>query len=351
VVIRKLTIGHIRESFEKVKYILLSEIYEKGVKLKYICPNGHKHSILWGNWQQGNRCPVCAGQGKPDIADIRNEFEQEGFELLTKVYINSRAKLEYICPNGHRHSISYVAWKRGQRCAICAGIKKLTIEFIKSEFEKEGWICTSTEYINSHSKLNYICPNGHHGSIVWSNWQQGKRCPQCSGNVKKTIEFIRTILAKEGYTVLSTEYINAHSKLLVECPKGHRYYVTWNNWRNGKRCPSCTSSVSKWELEVKEYIKGLGVSFVPNSQDILTNKITGKNLELDIWFPDLNKAIECNGLYWHSKTKVVERDRIKSVLCKEKNIDLLILEDEDWIDNRSFCKDKIENFITTKGVV
>ncbi|MCK4529039.1 hypothetical protein KAW18_16865 [candidate division WOR-3 bacterium] len=347
----RLTIEYIRESFEKAKYILLSEIYEKGVKLEYICPNGHRHSTLWGNWQQGYRCPYCAGQNKPDITSIKSEFEQEEFVLLTEVYVNNRTKLEYICPNGHRHSISYGAWQQGQRCPYCQRNAKLNLEYIKFAFEKEGWVCTSEEYINSHSKLDYICPNGHIGTIQWGNWQQGKRCPQCSGNVKKTIEFIGDVVSNDGYSMLSTEYVNAHSKLYVECPKGHRYYVTWNNWRNGRRCPSCTSAVSKWESEVKGYVESLNISFLSNNQSILINDFTGKNLELDLWFPQLNKAIECNGLYWHSVEKVVKRDKIKLELCKEKSIDLLILNDEEWENNKPSCKNKIDNFIVVKEVI
>lgn len=348
---RKLSIEYVRKSFEKDGYVLLSQEYDYHTRLYYVCPKGHRHSTLWGNWQRGCRCPYCNGQNKPIIADIKYEFEQEGFILLTELYINNRAKLKYVCPKGHRHSISYTAWKRGQRCAYCQGNAKLDLEFIRSEFIKEGYVLISKKYINTHSKLEYVCPKGHVGAIEWSNWQQGKRCLGCSGNLKKTVQFISDVMKDEGYSLLSTEYINAHSKLYVECPKGHRYYVIWNNWRNGKRCPSCTSAVSKWEAEVKDYIRGLDVSFLSNDQSILMNRLTGKNLELDIWFPQLNKAIECNGNYWHSVGKVIERDKIKLTLCKEKNIDLLILNDMEWEKNKSACRSKIEKFIMIKGGV
>lgn len=346
----RLSIEYIKEDFEKDEYMLLSDTYDKNVKLEYICPNGHRHSMLWSNWQQGCRCPSCAGQSKPVIVDIKNEFKQERFTLLSNEYINNRVKLKYICPNGHRHSISYFAWQRGQRCPYCQGNAKLKIKYIKSLFEEEDYILLTKVYKGCKQKLKYICPKGHRGAIRWSNWRQGKRCLQCSGNVKKTIDLIKNVVAEEKYTILSTKYINAHSKLYVECPKGHRYYVTWNNWRNGRRCSSCTSAVSKWESEVKKYVESLNVVFLSNSQEVLVNEFTGKKMELDLWFPQLNRAIECNGIYWHSAEKAVKRDEIKSALCKKKNIDLLILKDLEWEKNKSMCKDKIEEFITVKEV-
>ena len=59
--------------------------------------------------------------------------------------------------------------------------KKLTYEFVKSQFEKEGYTLLSKEYINSDTKLDYRCPNKHKHSITWSNWKSGWRCPTCKG--------------------------------------------------------------------------------------------------------------------------------------------------------------------------
>lgn len=61
-------------------------------------------------------------------------------------------------------------------------MKKLTIEFVKESFEKEGCILLSTEYIGAHFKLDYICPQGHQHNIRWHDWQQGHRCQACAIN-------------------------------------------------------------------------------------------------------------------------------------------------------------------------
>jgi len=58
---------------------------------------------------------------------------------LTKVYKNNSQKLNYICPNGHKHKISWANWRQGRRCPYCVGLTKLTIEFVRKAFEKEEY--------------------------------------------------------------------------------------------------------------------------------------------------------------------------------------------------------------------
>ncbi|KKN59903.1 hypothetical protein LCGC14_0537280 [marine sediment metagenome] len=59
-------------------------------------------------------------------------------------------------------------------------MKKLTYEFIKSEFENENYQLLSDDYINARIKLDYICPKGHRHSITWNRFQSGRRCWYCA---------------------------------------------------------------------------------------------------------------------------------------------------------------------------
>ena len=237
---KKLTYEFVKGQFEKEGYVLLSGGYVNCYsKLDYKCPNGHEHSIAWTNWQMGRRCPYCVGLGKPTIEFIKSEFEKEGYTLLTKKYINNFQKLEYICPEGHQHSIIWSSWEQGHRCPYCAGVAKPTIEFIISEFEEEGYTLLSTEYINCEQKLNYICPNKHKHNISWDKWKQGCRCFYCFGTVKKTIGFIKLEFEKEGYILLTKKYINNRQKLSYICKNNHKYSITWRGWSSGRRCPQC----------------------------------------------------------------------------------------------------------------
>jgi len=111
---------------------------------------------------------------------IKRNFEDEGYTLLSNKYINSDQKLKYICPQGHSHTIRARHWVRGIRCPYCDGQGKLTLEFVKDEFKKEKYILLATKYINARTKLNYICSKGHYNNIAWHHWKSGYRCPECA---------------------------------------------------------------------------------------------------------------------------------------------------------------------------
>ena len=54
--------------------------------------------------------------------EVKKSFENRGYELISNEYINSETKLEYICPL-HRdkgvQTIDYQHFKRGQGCRFC----------------------------------------------------------------------------------------------------------------------------------------------------------------------------------------------------------------------------------------
>lgn len=242
---KKLSIEYIRYEFEKEGYKLLTEKYINNTqKLNYICPNNHKYNISWGSWKQGRRCYYCGitksiSKRKESLEFIRSEFAKENYKLLTIEYINCNQKLDYICPKGHKHSISWSNWQQGQRCPYCYGNVRLTINFIRSEFAKEGYTLLTEEYKNAKQKLNYICPEGHKHSITWTNWYAGFRCFYCFGNIKLNIKFIKFEFEKEGYVLLTNQYINSKQKLKYMCPNGHLAEIVWGGWQQGKRCWKC----------------------------------------------------------------------------------------------------------------
>ena len=128
------------------------------------------------------------------------------------------------------------------------GKKKLEIEFIRSEFEKEGYMLLTKEYINCKQKFEYICLEEHRHSTSWSNWRAGSRCPYCAGQGKPDIKVIRKFFESEGYELLSDKYVNDSGKLVYKCSVGHIHSMRWGNFRHGKRCPEC--GIVKQALQV-----------------------------------------------------------------------------------------------------
>lgn len=122
--------------------------------------------------------------------------------------------------------------------------KRLTIEFVKSEFEKEGYKVLSESYTNSKQNgINYKCPNGHNSSISWANWRNGSRCRTCFFTaIRKDPKLIYDSIESEGYIILSPlpETYSNKSKFMVSCDKGHVYETSSNKWQNGHRCKVCS---------------------------------------------------------------------------------------------------------------
>jgi hypothetical protein len=178
---------------------------------------------------------------KLTIEYIRAEFEREGYTLLSEEYIDNKQLLIYLCTKHHKHKISFVAWQRGQRCKKCVddSLRK-DIKDIRYAFYIEGYSLLTKNYINSKQNLYCVCPNGHKTAMTWSNWQAGYRCRYCAKNVRHTLEFVKASFEKESYTLLSTEYKNQKQKLNYICSQGHNNNITWTDWYSGGyRCPTC----------------------------------------------------------------------------------------------------------------
>lgn len=260
----------IKAYFSSFGYTVLSRKY-KGCreKLKYRCPVGHINSMTPANFRAGKRCPDCRGVKKHTLEFIRGEFEKEGYALLSDAYLNEKQKLEYICPEGHRNTMCWGNFRAGRRCPECRGAKKYEIEEIRDKFRQEGYNLISNEYIGVHSKLDYVCPSGHEGRMSWNSFNRGHRCPECYGNKKLDSAFIREELSKYGYSLLS-EYGGSGCLFMYMCDRGHTNTTTWDNFKAGHRCPSCYGNKKKTLGYIKEAFSKEGYEL--RSTEYVNNK-------------------------------------------------------------------------------
>ena len=93
-------------------------------------------------------------------------------------------------------------------------------------------------------------------------------------------------------------------------------------------------STSKKEKEILSYVKEIYKGEVKeNDRKILDG------IELDIYLPELNIAIEFNGAYWHSeqiKGKNYHKDKTK--LCLDKGIRLIHIYEWEWDNQKEMIK-------------
>ncbi len=294
---------------------------------------------------------------------VKNYIESvDGYKLLSIEYENSHSYLQIKCKKNHIFKQQFYNFKNGHRCPKCANEykakKRLTkIGEIKEFVEKEGYKLISTEY-NRDKKIIVKCPNEIHPEyeIRWSYFKRGERCKKCwfekiGDRDRLTYEYVKNYVESvPGYKLLSDRYKRNNIKLNIQCSENHVFKMRFNNFKDGQqRCPECSQSkmFSKGEKEVLEYIKTIYTGkIIENDRTIILNNLTGRNLELDIWLPELNLAIEYNGLYWHSSKDSVKNDSIKLEECKKKGILLYIIMDKEWQENQEYIKNKIKHLLS-----
>ena len=68
---------------------------------------------------------------------------------------------------------------------------------------------------------------------------------------------------------------------------------------------------------------------------------------MDIYLPELKKAIEFNGTYWHYNPKyfVPGKHAKKSIMCRKQGLKLLHLREDLWIRDKEKMKNIIKNFL------
>jgi very-short-patch-repair endonuclease len=253
---------------------------------------------------------------------------------LLSTYKNNRTPVDLECINGHIFKKTPSDFRRGSGCPKCSGKcpEQAKINFVEL-LNKEGYDLISP-YVKALSCVSVRCSVGHIFDMRPNNFKMGHRCPKCAGLCsEQSKEHFIINLKDNGYELLS-KYINISTKVNLKCPEGHIWKVTPNDFKNGNRCPHCSGSTGQRMLQ--EMLLGHIKSPV-----IYNDRKTLNGLELDIYYPELNIAIEYQGNYWHNLPEKRETDRRKKSICKEKGIKLLEVWDSDFLKNKDVVVDNI----------
>lgn len=102
------------------------------------------------------------------------------------------------------------------------------------------------------------------------------------------------------------------------------------------RCYGCYPiKKSHGELDILNFIKNLNITnIVTNTRTIIPP------VELDIYLPDFNIAIEYDGIHWHSERLKKDKNYHlnKTIMCKEKNIQLIHVFENEWLEKQEIVK-------------
>jgi hypothetical protein len=189
---------------------------------------------------------------------IHNNF----FSYDKTSYINSKSKIEIICPNHESFWQTPENHLQGQGCPIC-GKEKLkkklssnTIEFINNAVKQHGnkFEYDDVIYINGHTKIWITCPT--HGKFLQMPYSHlaGKGCPYCRAENNRLMSENKRLNSKNTfidkvtklsfyknikYNYSKTKYINSSSKVEIICPSHGSFWQKPNDHLNGRGCEKC----------------------------------------------------------------------------------------------------------------
>jgi hypothetical protein len=161
----------------------------------------------------------------------------------------------------------------------------------------------------------------------------------CSDN--KYLNII-PLFKEEEYKGNINSYDNKYS---FKCKKCNTEFKSTLISGHIPRCPTCyPPKTFTLQKQVYDYIKSLSSTMEIQEN---TRKIIPP-LELDIYIPSKKLAIEFDGLYWHSEVsgKKYKNYHInKSTKCKENDIRLLHIMEDEWIEKQEIIKNKLKHIL------
>ena len=325
----------------------LSKTY-KGTTAKYEweCSKGHLwkqsfHQVKGSTKRKGTWCPICSKNAKKSIKDARELASIKKGKCLSKSYVNARTKMLWQCQKGHKWKATYEKVKTGKWCPHCAGNARGSIEQMNEIASELNGKCLSKKYVNTHTKMNWQCDQGHKFKMTPADVKSGKWCGKCGR--KRAVDkqklgldpFIK--IAKErGGKLLTKKYTSTSQKLRFECGSGHKWSTTAGSIKyGGSWCPVCQRGLK--ERICRTYFEKIFKAKFPESWDIKwLLSSTGNRMSLDGYNKKLGIAFEHQGEH-HYTTKThfikdnetlqkrIKDDKLKISLCKKHDVKLIVI--------------------------
>lgn len=256
---RKYNYESVKKLFEERGYALLESEYKNyETSMRFRCPKHPEKEtrMTLASLLSGSECRHCA-LGQPSFKEVTKEFEDRGYQLLEKEFVDTYKTLRFKCPNhpNHETRIALRKLRDGAGCKLC-GIenskKKKTTSFaeVKRKFNKCGYVLLATEYKDHNEKLKFICPKhpDKENSIEYKNLKRGRGCKWCgwervseSRSLRKDIKEVKKEFSERQYELLERRFVNGSRKMKYRCLKhpNQTLSMTYNNFVGGQGCPYC----------------------------------------------------------------------------------------------------------------
>lgn len=122
------TIEYVKNYISERGCELLDDTYinnETPIKIRFEC--GHIHSIRFGNFERGCRCPECGRNRIPDFSRLPKEEIVRRVESCNLIFIefvdgyqNNQSKIRFACKRGHINETNVMCFTANPGCRKCS---------------------------------------------------------------------------------------------------------------------------------------------------------------------------------------------------------------------------------------
>ncbi|MDD0977589.1 hypothetical protein [Pseudomonas fontis] len=158
------------------------------------CAQGHTWQSLGREVMRRSWCPECARLRKvvnyrhqDGLALLQQKAAARGGVCLSDTYNGSIARYHMRCAQGHEWMAGGKLILRGNWCAACAhDAKRLSIDDAHQAAAARGGQCLAQVYVNSTTKLHWLCHRGHSWHAALAAIRAGHWCAECAYMAKIT---------------------------------------------------------------------------------------------------------------------------------------------------------------------
>lgn len=318
-------------------------------KVWWKCHLGHEWQAYIYSRNSGSGCPFCSGNqpSKENCLQVVNptlakQWHPRNIILPSEVTPNSCKKVWWLCEKGHEWEATIKNRNlAGRGCPYCSG-QKACIENCLATINPD----LSLEWHNEKNKeltpydvtkgkkdpVWWICNRGHEWKNTIRNRLSGQECPYCNGRYateESNLAKVHPILVKQWHPSKNEKLTpqdftpNSNRYAWWLCEKGHEWRASINSRSRGTGCPICAAEkgTSMQEQTLYFYLKKV----FPNALNRFSIIFRNKKIEIDVYVPDINLALEYDGYYFHRKKSVKKRDFEKNNTLWKSGIKLIRL--------------------------
>ena len=293
---------------------------------------------------------ICDDYFKDSLFDMKNKFALYNVKNFIKInnlnvevlqFNGAKQKIVLECPKCHKQFTThfhYFITSKTNECEQCrrSHLSRLDIQ----QFCIDNHLELKSKYINQNTPLLFKNQDGYYLYTSVHNYQTNMNpnntiFHMCNPNVINNIKHYIKI-NKLSCTLLSTQYVNAKSKLKFKCKCGqiyhsNLYYFMYDGYICCENCRK--SSHSKLERLTSKILTDLHIDFIPQYtyQDCKYKGV----LRYDFYLPQYNTCIECQGIqhfesvdyFGGEETFHIRqiKDKIKFDYCQNNNINIIYI--------------------------